>query len=138
MDQWQRSAEILIVDVNHVRVGDLSRWKERTLRSLDAGAGFLVPVRQVVQPVQLVKVSELFHPRVTGVHGGILGQGTVSLVLRQRALRQQKTKSKTEKQKIGGIVSLFLVRGLTVEVEMVWILDDRKIVEEFEIIKQNT
>lgn len=95
INQRQRSTEILVVDVHHIRVGDLPRGEKRSLRGLDTGAGFLVPVRQMVQPVQLVKVPKLLHPCVAGVHGGILRKGTVSL------------DPKTEKQKIGGVVSLF-------------------------------
>lgn len=71
VDQRERPAQVLVVDVNHVRVGDLPRREERTLGRLDARARFLLPLGHVVEAVQFVKVAELFHPRVARVHGGV-------------------------------------------------------------------
>lgn len=67
--QRQRPAQILVVHINRVRVGERSRRKEWTLRGGDVVAWFLLPVRQVIHSVQTVQIAKITHTVQTAIDG---------------------------------------------------------------------
>lgn len=72
------AAEVLVVDVYHLGLGEVPRREEGPLRPGNAGAGLLVPVRQVVHAVEGVDVAELVHALHARLDGGDLHEGAVA------------------------------------------------------------
>jgi hypothetical protein len=63
--QWNDAAQILIVNINNVRIGYFAWRKEGSLRCCDVVARLLFPVGQFVVPIQPVQIAKLEHSILT-------------------------------------------------------------------------
>lgn len=72
--QWNDAAQILVVDVHHIGLGNITRRKEGTLRAGNTRARFLVPVRQMIHAIQRVYVAKLIHALEARLDAGHLRQ----------------------------------------------------------------
>lgn len=72
--QGNNAAQILVVYVHSVGLGYVTRREKGPLRAGNAGAGLLVPVRQMIHSIQRVDVAELVHALVARLDAGHLCQ----------------------------------------------------------------
>lgn len=88
LDVFQRNdaAQVFVVDVHHVWLGDFAGREERALRSADVGARLFAPVRQPIESIESIKVAKLHHSILTQarVDRRDLRQRAISLRMRKR------------------------------------------------------